>query len=268
MTSSAIYDSVVKHRRFQPMGHELKYGVWSMLVDLDELPQLAKDIPVFSHNRWNLVSFHNRDHGGRDGGDLRSWFEGHLRTADVDLEGGSIQMLVFPRILGYTFNPITVWFGYHRDGDLRAVMYEVHNTFGHGHSHLAILPPGSTDLVPKHRFQKTLHVSPFFDQIGSYRVSIAPPDDTYSIVIEYLDEDESRLLTASQRGERVELSTGSLLKQFFTSPLLTLKVVAGIHWEAIKLLRKGAKYRPVPESPDTEIEVTHVGEDWRHQAAA
>lgn len=268
MTTSAIYDSVVAHRRFQPMGHKLKYRVWSMLVDLDEVDEIARRIPIFSHNRWNLVSFHDRDHGARDGSDLKTWFNGHLRTAGVDLEGGRVQMLVFPRILGYTFNPITVWFGYHANGDLLALMYEVHNTFGHGHSHLAILPPGTTDVVPKHGFDKTLHVSPFFDQIGTYSVTIAPPDERYSLVIDYLDEDGQKLLTATQRGERVELSTRSLVRQFFTSPLLTVKVVVGIHWEAVKLLRKGAKYRSVPQPPSTGIEVTYVGVDWKQQAAA
>ena len=151
MRTSAIYESVVRHRRFQPMGHELRYGVYSLLLDLDEIDDVTKEIPLFSRNRWNLVSFHDRDHGPRDGSSLRDWFEGHLATAGVDLEGGRIQILVFPRILGYTFNPITVWFGHDRDGDLRAVMYEVHNTFGHAHSHLAIVPKGIgvDDRVPR-----------------------------------------------------------------------------------------------------------------------
>lgn len=262
MTRSAIYESVVRHRRFQPMGHELEYGVWSVLVDLDELDDLAARIPVLSRNRWNLVSFHDRDHGPRDGSDLRAWFAGHAERAGIDLTGGSVQMLVFPRILGYTFNPITVWFGHDADGDLRAILYEVHNTFGHAHSHLAVVPKGlEASSLPRHGFDKTLHVSPFFDQVGRYRVSVAPPTDRYRLVIEYLDEDGRRLLTASQRGSRVELSTRTLIKQFFTKPLVTLKVIGGIHWEALKLWRKGAKYRSVPPAPEEELEITHIGRD-------
>ena len=259
MRTSAIYESVVRHRRFQPMGHSLKYGVYSLLLDLDEIDDLTRAIPFFSRNRWNLVSFHDKDHGPRDGSSLRGWFEDHVRDAGVELEGGSVQILVFPRILGYTFNPITVWFGHDASGDLRAVMYEVHNTFGHAHSHLAILPQGTDKRsVPQHGFEKTLHVSPFFDQIGRYRVTLTPPQDRYRIVIEYLDEDGGKLLTASQHGDRVELNTRSLIRQFFAQPLLTLKVIAGIHWEAVKLFRKGAKYRPIPAPPETEIEVTYV----------
>jgi len=262
MTTSAIYESVVRHQRFQPMRHQLRYGVWSLLVDLDEIDGIARRNPILSRNRFNLVSFHDKDHGPRDGSSLRAWFERHLATAGVDLEGGSVQMLVFPRILGYTFNPITVWFGYDRTKRLRAVLYEVHNTFGDAHSHLAIVGNGVDGVagvrLPKHGFDKTLHVSPFFDQIGRYRITLVPPGDDYSIVIEYLDDEGAKLLTASQDGRRVELTTRSLLKQLFTSPLLTLKVVGGIHWEAIKLWRKGAKYRPVPPAPAEELEITSI----------
>jgi hypothetical protein len=241
------------------MGHQLRYGVWSLLVDLDELDEITRRIPFFSHNRFNLVAFHDRDHGPRDGSDLRAWFDGHLARAGIDLEGGSVGVLVFPRILGYTFNPITVWFGYDADERLRAVLYEVHNTFGQAHSHLAVLPEDLVDdVVPKHGFDKTLHVSPFFDQIGRYRITLTPPGDRYGIVIEYLDEKGAKLLTASQHGTRTELTSRALLRQFFTSPLLTLKVVGGIHWEALKLWRKGATYRPVPEAPPEELEITRV----------
>ncbi len=259
MRTSAIYESVVRHQRFQPMGHALKYGVYSLLLDLDEIDDLTDDIPFFSRNRWNLVSFHDKDHGPRDGSSLRTWFENHVSDAGVDLGDGSIQILVFPRILGYTFNPITVWFGHDADGDLRAVLYEVHNTFGHAHSHLAIVPKGASGRrMPQHGFDKTLHVSPFFDQIGRYRITLTPPRGRYRIVIEYLDDDGGKLLTASQDGDRVELTSRSLLRQFFAQPLLTLKVIAGIHWEAVKLFRKGAKYRPVPEPPAEELEITYV----------
>lgn len=268
MTASAIYESIVRHRRFQPMGHELRYGVWSLLVDLDEVDGIARRNPFFSRNRFNLVSFHDRDHGPRDGSDLRSWFDGHLARAGVDLDGGPVRLLVFPRILGYTFNPITVWFGHDRDGRLRAVLYEVHNTFGHAHSHLAIVDDDieATDRLPRHGFDKTLHVSPFFDRVGRYRIALSPPAEDYRIVIEYLDESGSRLLTASQHGTRVELTPWTLVRQFFTKPLVTLKVIAGIHWEALKLWRKGARYRPVPTPPAEELEVTRVS--MRDAAAA
>lgn len=268
MTASAIYRSTVKHRRFQPMGHQLSYKVWSLLVDLDEIDGLAGRIPFLSRNRWNIVSFHDRDHGPRDGSDLKGWFTSQTAAVGVDLTGGTVRIMAFPRLLGYTFNPITVWFGYDRDQHLRAVMYEVHNTFGHQHSHLVVLPEASHGTgTMRHDLRKELHVSPFFDQIGTYRVTVNQPTTDYSLTIEYLDEDGGRLLTASQRGKRTELTGRSLLKQFITSPMLTVKVIVGIHWEAIKLLRKGARYRPVPAPPIDDIHVTRLARSTDSAAA-
>lgn len=256
MTHSAIYDSVVRHRRFKPMGHKLRYSVYSLLVDIDEIDDLARRIPILSHNRWNLVSFHDVDHGPKDGTDLRSWIEHIVRDADVDA-GGPIELMVFPRILGYTFNPLTVWFIHGRDGKLSAVLYEIRNTFGHSHSHLVVLDGSSEEASAalRHGFSKTLHVSPFFDQIGRYEVALRPPDGAFSISISYFDDEDDLLLSASQQGSRIELTSGSLLRQFFTKPLLTLKVIAGIHVHAVRLLLKGAKYRPVAPEPGTAVEV-------------
>ena len=173
-------------------------------------------------------------------------------------------MLVFPRILGYTFNPITVWFGHGADGGLQAIVYEVHNTFGHSHAYVAVVPEPHEEAVPIHVFDKVLHVSPFFDRSGGYRMSIVPPQASYSLVIEYLDEHGDRLLTATQTGDRTPLTTRKLLRQFFSKPLLTIKVIAGIHLEALKLVRKRAKYHKVPPPPSPGIEVAR----WTTDAPA
>jgi len=268
MTASAIYRSTVKHRRFQPMGHQLSYKVWSLLVDLDEIDVLARRIPFLSHNRWNIVSFHDRDHGPRDGSDLKRWFTRNAAAAGVDLSAGTVRIMAFPRLLGYTFNPITVWFGFDVDQQLRAVLYEVHNTFGHQHSHLVVLPESTRERgTIRHDLRKELHVSPFFDQIGTYRVTVNQPTTDYTLTIGYLDEEGGRLLTASQRGKRTELMGRTLLKQFLTSPMLTVKVIVGIHWEAIKLVRKGARYRPVPAPPVDDIHMTLIARSKDSAAA-
>lgn len=256
MTRSAIYDSVVRHRRFKPMGHMLRYSVYSLLVDIDEIDELARRIPILSHNRWNLVAFHDADHGPRDGTNLRSWIEHVTVGTDVDT-GGHIDLLAFPRILGYTFNPLSVWFVHGKDGTLNAVLYEIRNTFGHSHSHLVVLDDDAQQRhgTLRHGFDKTLHVSPFFDQVGRYEVALGPPAEAFSIAITYFDEEDDRLLTASQQGERIEVTTGSLLRQFVTKPLLTLKVITGIHVHAVGLLLKGATYRPVASDPETDVEI-------------
>ena len=261
MTTSAIYESVVRHQRFKPMGHRLKYSVYSLLIDLEELDDLCESIPILSHNRFNLVSIHDRDFGPRDGSDLRTWFDTTVGAAGVSIEGGRVSMLAFPRILGYAFNPITVWFGHDREGCLKAVVYEVHNTFGHAHTYVAAVPDDDRALggrLPGHSFDKVLHVSPFFDVEGGYRMTLAPPAERYSIVIDYSDESGDRLLRATQVGRRRSLTTLNLLKQLFSNPLLTLKVIGGIHAEAFKLWRKGAIYRPVPPAP-TGVEIARWG---------
>ena len=259
MTVSAIYPSRVTHQRHQPMGHQLRYRVVSVLIDLDEVDSLADRIPGFSHNRWNLVSFNDRDHGPRDGSDLRTWIDGHLAEAGVDITGGSVQLLAFPRLLGYVFNPITVWFARDRSGDLRGILYEVHNTFGQELSHLVVLPPGiGSGEVPAHEITKELHVSPFFDQVGRYRMAVEQPSELFALAIDYLDDDGSLLLEASLVGMRSPFTTMGLLRQFLRNPLHSLKVIGGIHVEAAKLFLKGARYRPIPAPPARKVLTTRL----------
>ena len=253
--TSALYVGRVAHRRKAPFQHKLKYRTYSILVNLDELDSLGTRL--LSHNRWNLYAIHDRDHGPRDGSPLRPWIEEQLAGAGIDLEGGTIDVLLYPRVLGYTFNPLSVWFCRHRDGSLRAVLYEIHNTFGHSHSHLV---PIDDSAPHRHRFAKELHVSPFFDQEGGYSFTLRPPAERFSLSIDYSTADED-LLTATMVGDRRELTDRNLLRVFVTHPLLTLKVIFGIHWHALRSLLKGARYRPVPAEPAQAVtlESTLVG---------
>jgi DUF1365 family protein len=229
------------------MGHRFQYRTYSLLIDIDAIESVAASSSLLSHNRWNLYSIHDKDYGPRDGSPLRPWIEGHLAAAGIDLEGGAIRLLSFPRILGYTFNPLTMWFCHHADGTLRAVLHEIHNTFGQSHSHL--VPVSETASEPhRHTFIKELHVSPFFDQAGDYSFTLRPPGERFSVSIDYSVEGQ-RQLTATMAGSRRPLATRTLLWAFMTHPLLTAKVMVGIHWQALRLFRKGAKYRPVPDAP-------------------
>ncbi len=254
--NSALYVGSVSHRRKSPMQHRLRYRTYSMLVDLDELETVSRSMRFLSHNRWNLFAIHDRDHGPRDGQALRPWIDAELAKAGVDLDGGSVQVLLYPRILGYTFNPLTMWFCHHSDGSLRAVLYEIHNTFGHSHSHLVAVRGTGPHL---HTFGKQLHVSPFFDQDGTYKFTLRPPNERFSVSIDYSTE-SADLLTATMVGHRRELSDRSLVGVFVSHPLLTLKVTLGIHWHAVRLLFKGAKYRPVPKPPSTKVSLTSTFE--------
>ena len=249
--NSALFVGKVSHRRKAPIEHRLRYRTYSLLIDLDEIDALAGRLKLLSRNRWNLFGIHDRDHGARDGSEMRAWFEQQSQRAGIDVTGGRVEVLLYPRLLGYTFNPLTIWFGYRADGSLGVVLYEIHNTFGHSRSHLV---PIDGEAPHRHRFDKDLHVSPFFDREGSYSFTLRPPGPRFSVSIDYATADEE-LLTATMVGERRALTDRGLARVFFTHPLLTLKIIGGIHWQAFRLLLKGARYRPVPEPPDTRVSV-------------
>lgn len=248
---SALYVGKVTHRRLNPMGHRFRYRTYSMLVDIDAIDSVAATSAVLSHNRWNLFSIYDKDFGPRDGSALRPWIDKQLEVAGIDLEGGPIHLLSFPRILGYTFNPLTVWFCYHADGTLRALLHEIHNTFGQSHSHLVPVERSAGE-PHRHSFAKELHVSPFFDQAGDYSFILRPPGDRFSVSIDYRVAGR-RQLKATMATTRRDLTTWNLLSVFLTHPLLTAKVTLGIHWNALRLVLKGAKYRPVPAAPHTPV---------------
>lgn len=243
MTASSLYFGRVTHTRAFPRRHRLSYGVWYLLADLDDLDDLDRTLGGFTVDRPGPVSFHTRDHGPRDGSPLRPWIEGYLAEAGIDLGGGPIRILCFPRVLGYVFNPLSVWFCHHHDGRLLAIVYEVSNTFSEQHSYLVPVehPARAGDLV--HRaFDKELFVSPFIDMEARYGFTARVPDDRISIVVRETVA-EGQVLTAALTARRAPLTRSTLARAFFGYPLLTAKVIGGIHWEALKLRLKGAPYR-------------------------
>lgn len=259
--ASALYVGWVAHTRMRPRPHAFRYRSYWLLVDLDELPKLARRLRVFSHNRWNLFSFHDADHGSGSGRNLRAELDLQLRDAGIDLDGGAIRILCMPRVLGFVFNPISIHFCHDRDDALRAIRYEVHNTFRQRHSYLIAVPRAAT---PKGAIQqhcrKRFYVSPFMDLGMAYRFSVKPPAGDVGVVIRG-DDPAGPLIVASLGGARRDLTDRALLRLFVTLPLLTLKVVAAIHWQALRLWLKGVPLvaRPHPPAepvttPQTAIE--------------
>ncbi|OYQ33801.1 hypothetical protein CHU95_13655 [Niveispirillum lacus] len=237
----ALYHCRVFHARYRPFRHAFSYKVWSLLLDIDRLDDLPSPL---THNRPGLLSILDRDHGRRDGSPLRPWVEGVLADKGVHLSGGRILLFCFPRVLGYGFNPLSIFYGFGPDGDLRGVVYEVKNTFGDQHCYVIPTPNG----LLNHAHAKEFHVSPFFDIEGGYRFRLSLPGDHIGIDIHY-DDAAGPLLVATQTGQRRHLSTRSLWSALARHPLVTLKVIAGIHWEALKLWRKGAMFHRRPDPP-------------------
>jgi len=255
--NSALYPGLVRHRRRGEVDHELSSRVVMGLFDLDELASLDASVRGFGVDRAAPVAFRSSDHGHADGSDLRAWLGEVAATAGIDDVSGPARVLCMPRVLGYAFDPISVWFCHDRDGRLSAVVHEVRNTFGGRHAYVVGEPldgavggsptPGEEDAgrVLRHRTDKALHVSPFFDVDGDYEFRLRVPDDRAAVGITHRAGD-GHVLTASFVGRRVPFTTAHLWRQMLRHPLLPQRAVAQIHLEAVKLWRKGARYHPVP----------------------
>lgn len=252
--ASALYRGAVAHRRFRPRAHRLRYRVFWLLLDLAELDDLDRRLAVFSYNRFNLLSFHDRDHGDGSTGRLRDQIEARLGAVGVDLEGGAIRLLTMPRLLGYVFNPISIYYCHRPDGSLAAMVYEVTSTFGLRHAYVApIRPQDQAAGFIRQRAAKALYVSPFMDMDMEYAFLGQAPGARLGLTIEGRD-DRGVLITATLAADRRRLSDRALLAAAVSVPLLTLKVVVAIHWEALKLWLKGVPLtRQPPRGADTQI---------------
>ncbi|HTU10316.1 MAG TPA: DUF1365 family protein [Allosphingosinicella sp.] len=251
--TSALYAGTVVHQRCRPKRHRLRYRLAQGLFDLDELDETARRLRFFSRNRFNLFAFHDRDYGDGTATPLRDQIETHLRNAGLDPDGGPIRLLAMPRVLGHVFNPIAIWFCHRRDGSLLAIVYEVTNTLKQRHLYLIPVTEGAEeDGAIRQSCAKTLYVSPFMDMDMAYDFAIRPPGETVQIVVNGKDEG-GPLISASFAGKRRALTDRALLRLFFTIPLVTLKTVAGIHWEALKLWLKGIRIRKAPAPPEAKV---------------
>jgi len=255
---SALYVGRVMHQRLRPIRHRLDYRLFSMLVDLDELADLDRRLRVFSVDRFNLFSLHVSDYG--DGLGLRAHVDRQLVAAGL-CAGGSIRLLSMPRILGHAFNPLSVYFCHHPEGSLQAILYEVNNTFGERHSYLIEVDDAQAhgDCITQ-QCDKLFHVSPFLGLAMRYGFRVEPPRrESDSLVIGVSASDATgTVLQARMDARRRPLGDAALLRVFITHPMLALKVVAAIHWEALKLWFKGARLHRRPAPPATPVTITKV----------
>lgn len=242
--AAALYVGEVMHARLKPVGHRFSYRVMSLLIDLDRLPEADRQSPLFGVNRAALYSFHEADHGARDGSALRAHAQRCAVAQGIDLSGGRVLLLCYPRLLGYTFNPLSVYFCYRASGELALLIYEVRNTFGDIHPY--ILPVKSDEMSRagvRQQQDKLFYVSPFIEMAMRYHFRVLPPGKRVQLRILETDR-EGPLLAATFTGRRRALRTGELLRAFCALPLVTLKIAAAIHWEALRLWFKGARLVP------------------------
>lgn len=257
--ASALYPGIVTHARLRPRVHKLSYRIYSLLIDIDELPILNEKLHLFSVDRFNLFSFYRKDRGDGTGRDLRGQIEQTMRIAGMEPDGGAIRLLTMPRILGWAFNPLSVFFCHRHDGTLAGILWEVDNTFGERHGYmLPVDGPSSGHIVQN--VYKAFHVSPFMDMDQRYVFGVRPTDKNLSITIDSFDAD-GMMLATRHLARRVELTDGVLLRAFLAIPLLTFKVVGGIHWEALKIWLKGVRFRRHPGPPASSLSTVKSSEN-------
>ena len=255
---SGLYLGSVMHVRFKPKRHQFRYRIASLLLDLDELDEIEHRLRLFSVNRRNLFSYHERDHGARDGSPVKPWVERHFAEAGRPIDKGRVLTLCFPRTLGYAFNPLTIYWGYRADGTLAGVLYEVKNTFGDQHGYIIPAPDGHQSGTPLiQAADKCFHVSPFLPIEGEYRFRIGEPladaEERLRVLIKLLAPDGTDRMIATHVAERRPLTDRGLLTTLVSHPLNTAKVIMAIHMEAMRLLMKGAKFHKRPEPPTQPI---------------
>ena len=238
INNSCIYIGNVIHKRFKPKKHFFKYSVFSLLLDLDEINELDQQIPFFSYNKFNILSFFDKDHGYRDGSSIKDWLIHVLQKKNISTINIKIKILCYPRIFGYVFNPLSIFFIYDADSNPIAILYEVKNTFGEQHTYVFKIDIKNKQIL--NNCKKKFYVSPFMDLESKYFFKVLIPNERLSVIIDQRDK-EGKLLFASQDGERVKLSSKNLLKSYLKHPLMTLKIISAIHYEALKLWMKGIK---------------------------
>jgi len=259
---SALYTGRVMHQRLKPRRHRLSYRMFFLLLDLDEIDSLAARLWLFSRNRFNFFGFVDRDHGDGSGGSLKAYVERQLDLAGIETNGGPVRLLAVPRMLGYAFNPLSIYFCYRQQGGLAAILYEVNNTFGERHTYLIPVEDCEGKGPVEQHCAKRLYVSPFNGMSMQYRFRIGPPEESVSLHITGSDG-QGPLIVASFSGRRRALTDATLAGAFLAYPLLTVKVIAGIHWEALRLWAKGMRLHERPATPDRPV--THVAMHNRSQ---
>ncbi len=235
--NSKIYTGKVIHKRFKPKEHYFKYNVFSLLIDLNELEEINKYIKFFSYNKFNIISFYDKDHGDRDGSSIKLWVKKNLRNIGIMTEDISIKLLCYPRIFGYVFNPLSTYFIYNKHSELISIFYEVKNTFGEQHTYIF---KAQDEKTVQNKCKKKFYVSPFIEMDCEYHFKTLNPREQLSVVINQNDKD-GKLLFASQDGISKDFNNKNLIVSYLSHPLMTFKIIGAIHYEAFKLWVKRIK---------------------------
>jgi DUF1365 family protein len=248
MPETCLYRGEVVHRRLNPVRHELRYRVFNLFADVDQLQQTGTRFRLFSYNRLNLFSVMDRNHGPGDGTPIREHAWKLVRGTNGGEHVKRVFMFCYPSVLGYVFNPLTVYYGFDVDDRLRLMIYEVNNTFGGRHSYVVPVGAAFAQRAPKHFF-----VSPFNAVEGEYTFHFNSPGEKIALGVA-LKIAEKPVLNAYVSGTRAALTDAALLRSFFDVPFLTFKVIGAIHLQALRLWWKGLAFKRRPQAPNHTVD--------------
>lgn len=253
-----IFTAKVMHKRFFPKVNQFTYRVYYVVLPLSEIRDNSK-LATLATNRLGLLSFYNKDHGAKDGGDLEHWLRAMLSDYGLNDMTDEVLLVCMPRVLGYGFNPVSFWLCLDQQKQLRAVLCEVNNTFGETHRYLCAHEDkrviGADDWLGT---DKVFHVSPFLPREGSYRFRLAMGADTLGMWIDYHDKSGQKQLVTTLTGKLEPLTKRSLKAAFWRHPLVTVKTIMLIHWQALKLLGKGIKYIAKPRQHEVRTTTSNL----------
>lgn len=244
-----LYTAKVMHKRLFPKVNAFNYGIYYLALPLSQLSDIK--LPV-------MMSFHPKDHGPKDGNNLDDWIRKILQQYGLDEIVEEVTLIAMPRILGYVFNPVSFWMCKDTNHDLRAVLVEVNNTFGETHSYLCAHPDHriiqAEDVMEA---QKLFHVSPFLKREGHYLFRFSSNENKLGMWIDFYNAEGKKQLITSLIGKLAPLTKQRARKAFWAHPLVTLKTIFLIHWQAIKLVSKGIKYVPKPTQQEKRLSGTN-----------
>jgi DUF1365 family protein len=242
----------VMHERTLPKRNAFTYGVYYLAIPLSQIGSLS--IPV---NRSGLISFHESDHGSGDGQNLEKWVRGVLNQYSIKEADGEVILICMPRVMGYVFNPVSFWICHDKSGKIRAILCEVNNTFGERHVYLCVHNDHreikSNDILMG---QKMFHVSPMLERSGHYTFRFHVDDNKFGVWINFYNQQQDKQLLTSLTGSFEPITRKTATKIFWSYPLITLKVIALIHWQALKTLAKGIPYIAKPAQKEETITIT------------
>lgn len=250
-TEDTLYVGTVNHERKVPRTNRFNYGVYFLYVDIDRLKEPAARLRLFSFDRPNLFTLRSVDHGPRDGSPWRPWIEATLARAGIDLGGGTIRLLAFPRVLGFRFYPVSFWYCFHEDGSLRAILAEVNNTFGDRHNYLLHNDGDVLDWDARPEHVKAFHVSPFIPMDARYRFAFTEPSDRLALSIHDYVEGPLLLVARISLAAR-PLTDGSLLRCLLRYGPMSARAWILIHYQALRIVSKRIRYIPRTPPPKEE----------------